>query len=391
MLYLGRYLCLMLFFCIHVAGCGKGVVEPVDVPAPDVTASKPESREVSEFLEYIGRTASPEFVEIRPRVSGYLMKIHFKEGSEVKAEEPLFEIDRRPYEYALKNAEARLEQAKQQLKLATITLDRINTLRKTNSVSQQELDEAIQKRDSATAEITAGEAAVAQADLDLKFCEIKAPIAGRIGRASVTAGNLIQAGQANAEPLTTIASVDKIHVLFDVDENSVLKFMALRRSQGVNVKYTNVRELNQTVQVALANETDFPHEGTLDFIDNRVRTTTGTLLVRAELDNKARIFAPGFFVRVRIPYGKAQEVLMISERAILNDQNLKYVLIVGENGMVERRDVELGILDNGMRVIKAGLKADDQVIVNGVQRAKPGSSVRLLKSQDRSTSSPNKE
>jgi RND family efflux transporter MFP subunit len=381
----------MLFLCIHVSGCGKGVVEPVVVPPPQVTAFKPESRQVSEFFEYIGRTASPEFVEIRPRVSGYLMNVHFKEGSEVKAGEPLFEIDRRPYEYALKNAEARLEQAKQQLKLATITFDRIKTLRKTNSVSEQELDEAIQKQDSATAEITAGEAAVAQADLDLKFCEIKAPIAGRIGRASVTEGNLIQAGQANAEPLTTIASVDKIHVLFDVDENSVLKFMALRRSQGVNVKYTNVRELNQKVQVALANETDFPHEGILDFIDNRVRTTTGTLLVRAELDNKARIFAPGFFVRVRIPYGEAQKVLMISERAILNDQSLKYVLTVGKNGIVERRDVELGILDNGMRVIKAGLTADDQVIVNGVQRAKPGAKVRILEPQDRSTSSPSKE
>jgi multidrug efflux system membrane fusion protein len=391
MLYLRRYIFLMLFLCIHVAGCGKGVVEPVVVPPPQVTAFKPESRQVSEFFEYIGRTASPEFVEIRPRVSGYLMNVHFKEGSEVKAEEPLFEIDRRPYEYALKNAGARLEQAKQQLKLATITFDRINTLRKTNSVSQQELDEAVQKQDSATAEITAGEAAVAQADLDLKFCEIKAPIAGRIGRASVTEGNLIQAGQANAEPLTTIASVDKIHVLFDVDENSVLKFMALRRSQGVNVKYTNVRELNQKVQVALANETDFPHEGILDFIDNRVRTTTGTLLVRAELDNKARIFAPGFFVRVRIPYGEAQKVLMISERAILNDQSLKYVLTVGKNGIVERRDVELGILDNGMRVIKAGLTADDQVIVNGVQRAKPGAKVRILEPQDRSTSSPSKE
>jgi RND family efflux transporter MFP subunit len=391
MLYLGRYICLVFFLCIIVAGCGKGVVELRDAPPPEVTTRKPESREASEYFEYIGRTASPEFVEIRPRVSGYLMKIHFNDRKEVNVNELLFEIDRRPYEFTLKNARARLEQAKQQLKLAIITFDRIDALKKTNSVSQQELDEVIQKKESAIAEITSGEAAVQQAELDLEFCEIKAPIAGRIGRASVTEGNLIQAGQANVEPLTTIASVDPIHVLFDVDENSVLKFMALRRSQGVDVKFTNVRELNQKVQVALANETDFPHEGTLDFIDNRVRTTTGTLLVRAVLDNEARIFAPGFFVRVRLPYGKAKMVLMISERAILSDQNLKYVLTVGENGIVERRDVELGILDNGMRVIKAGLTADDQVIVNGVQRAKPGANVRILEPQDRSTSSPSME
>lgn len=389
MLYVGRYV--LLFLCINAIGCGKGAMNPGDAPPPEVTARKPESRKITEYFEFVGRTASPDFVEIRPRVSGYLKKIHFNDRKEVNEGDSLFDIDPRPYEFTLKNAQARLDQAQLQLGLATTIRKRAEALGKTNSLSLQELEEAVQREKSAYAEITAGEAAVDQARLDVEFCHIIAPIAGRISRASVTEGNLIQAGQANVEPLTTIASVDPIHVLFDVDEGAVLKFMALRRSQGVDVKFTNVRELNQKVQVALANETDFPHEGVLDFIDNRVRTTTGTLLVRAELGNEHRILAPGFFVRVRVPFGEAQDQLMISERAILNDQSIKYVLIVGEDGFVERRDVELGVLDNGMRAIKAGLTADDQVIVNGVQRAKPGSAVSLEKPKDTSTSSPSKE
>ncbi len=379
---------LTLLLCLSALGCGKTVPDLVDAPPPVVTVAKPEMRKVPEFFEYIGRTASPEFVEIRARVSGYLDKIHFSDGKEVNAKDKLFEIDRRPYEFTLTNAKARLQQAEFQLNLANITLQRAKELSKTNSLSQQELDEAIQKQASASAEIISGKAAVDQAELDVSFCEIKAPISGRISRASVTEGNLIQAGQSNTEPLTTIASVDPINVLFDVDEIAVLKFMELRRSQGVDVKFTNVRELKQSVQVALANETNYPHEGVLDFIDNRVRTTTGTLLVRAVLANKDRLFAPGFFVRVRVPYGEAQDALLVSERAILNDQNIKYVLTVSESDVVERRDVELGVLDNGMRVIKSGLRADDEVIINGLQRAKTGSKVRVTRSNRDTAPSP---
>ena len=383
---------LTVLICLSAIGCGKTVLKPVDAPPPEVTVALPEMRKVPEFFEYIGRTASPEFVEIRARVSGYLDKIHFSDGKEVSAKDKLFEIDRRPYEFTLMNAKARLQQAEFQLNLANITLQRSKELSKTNSLSQQELDEAIQRQASASAEIISGTAAVNQAELDVSFCDIQAPISGRIGRASVTEGNLIQAGQSNTEPLTTIASVDPIHVLFDVDELTVLKFMELRRSQGVDVKFTHVRELNQSVQVALSNEQNYPHEGVLDFIDNRVRTTTGTLLVRAVLANKNRLFAPGFFVRVRIPYGKAQEALLVSERAILNDQNIKYVLTVDKNGVVERRDVELGVLDNGMRVIKSGISADDEVIINGLQRAKPGAKVRVTRSKkDAAPSSESKE
>ncbi len=374
--YIRKLLCIPVLIVLHAMGCGKSAIEPAPSAPPEVTVAKPEPRQVTEYFEYIGRTSSPEFVEVRPRVTGYLEKILFSDGKEVKAGDPLFEIDRRTYEFTLLNAKARLQQAESQLKLANITLERSKTLSNTNSISQQELDEVTQRQVSAVAEINAGKAAVAQADLDLSFCDIEAPISGRISRAGVTVGNLIQAGQSNAEPLTTIASVDPIHVLFDVDEIAVLKFMALRRSQGEEVKFTNVRELNQKVYIALPNETTFPHEGVLDFIDNRVRTTTGTLLVRAELSNHDRIFAPGLFVRVRVPYGLAQDALLVSERAILNDQSLKYVLTVDSDDKVVRRDVELGNLESGMRVIKTGLTAEDRVIINGVQRARPGAKVR---------------
>ena len=373
--YVRKLFCIPVLVVLHAMGCGKSAMVPAPSPPPEVTVAKPESREVKEFFEYIGRTSSPEFVEVRSRVSGYLKKILFSDGKEVVAGEPLFEIDRRTYEFTLLNAQARLKQAESQLTLANLTLERSKTLSNTNSISQQELEEITQRQVSAAAEINAGKAAVAQAELDLEFCDINAPISGRISRASVTEGNLIQAGQSNTEPLTTIASVAPIHVLFDVDEIAVLKFMALRRSQGEDVKFTNVSELNQKVHIALPNETTFPHEGVLDFIDNRVRTTTGTLLVRAKLLNEDRIFAPGLFVRVRVPFGQANKALLVSERAILNDQSLKYVLTVDSDDKVVRRDVELGNLESGMRVIKSGLTEEDRVIINGVQRARPGAKV----------------
>ena len=373
--YVRKLFCIPVLVVLHAMGCGKSAMVPAPSPPAEVTVAKPESREVKEFFEYIGRTSSPEFVEVRSRVSGYLKKILFSDGKEVVAGEPLFEIDRRTYEFTLLNAQARLKQAESQLTLANLTLERSKTLSNTNSISQQELEEITQRQVSAAAEINAGKAAVAQAELDLEFCDINAPISGRISRASVTEGNLIQAGQSNTEPLTTIASVAPIHVLFDVDEIAVLKFMALRRSQGEDVKFTNVSELNQKVHIALPNETTFPHEGVLDFIDNRVRTTTGTLLVRAKLLNEDRIFAPGLFVRVRVPFGQANKALLVSERAILNDQSLKYVLTVDSDDKVVRRDVELGNLESGMRVIKSGLTEEDRVIINGVQRARPGAKV----------------
>ncbi len=204
-----------------------------------------------------------------------------------------------------------LKQAESQVNLANITLARNKALLATNAVSQQDYDELAEKQANAAAEVLAATAAVAQAELDLEFCSIKAPIAGRLSRANVTVGNLISTTQINAPPLTTIASVDPIHVNFDVDEAAVLQFREMRRQAGDRVEFTHVRDLNQKVMVALSNETEFQHEGVLDFIDNQVRQGTGTLLVRASLENSQRLFAPGFFVRVRVPLGNAKESLLV--------------------------------------------------------------------------------
>lgn len=358
-----------------VAGCTSKRIEPVSSPPPEVTVAQPIAKPVTEFYEYIGRTRAPQRVEIRSRVTGYLTKIHFTDGKEVKAGEPLFEIDNRPYQYALETAKARMQQAESQLKLANQLLERNRNLANTNAVSQQDLDDAVQRQASAIAELNASKAAISQAELDLEFCSISAPIDGRLSQTNITVGNLIGSTQSDAAPLTKIASVDPIHVLFDVDEAAVLRFREMRREQGDDVQFTNVKELQQKVLIGLSNETDFPHEAILDFVDNEVRTTTGTLLVRAELPNKERFFAPGMFVRVRIPIGSPVDSLLVPERAILNDQSIKYVFVVDSSNVAQRRDVELGPLDNGLRVIRRGIEATDHVIVNGIQRARPGAKV----------------
>ena len=367
---------LVSVFLLSLFGCATKNIEPVSAPPPEVTVAQPVKRQVTEFYEYVGRTKAPQFVEIRSRVTGYLTKVHFSDGQEVKAGDPLFEIDNRPYQYALETARARLQQAEAQLKLSNQFLERNRSLVNTNAVAQQELDDAVQKQASALAELNASKASISQAELDLEFCSITAPISGRLSQTSLTVGNLISSTQSSTPPLTTIASVDPIHVLFDVDEATVLRFREMRRQLGDDVQFTQVRELNQKILISLSNETDFPHEGVLDFVDNEVRTTTGTLLVRAELNNANRFFAPGMFVRVRIPIGNPIDSLLVPERAILNDQSIKYVLVADENDVAQRHDVELGPTDKGMRVIRRGLDAADRVIVNGIQRARPGAKVK---------------
>ncbi|XZE46071.1 efflux RND transporter periplasmic adaptor subunit [Pirellulaceae bacterium SH467] len=366
---------LLALVLVPLLGCAPTQPVPVEAPPPDVTVQKPVSKNVQESYEYVGRMESPDFVEIRARVTGYLTKIYFDDGQEVEKDQLLFEIDRRPYEYALRSAEARLEQANAQLKLADLNLNRNSTLILTNAVSQQDLDEAIQQQANAVAEIRSAEASIDQAKLDLDFCMIKAPISGRIGQANIAVGNLISLNQLNAPPLTTIASMDPIHVSFDADELAVLRFREYRRRQGLDVDFKNVKELNQKVLVALSNETEFRHEGLLDFIDNQVRTSTGTLLVRASIPNGDRYFAPGFFVKVRIPFGDEQPSILVPERAILSDQSLQYVLVVGDDNIVSRHDVELGVAEDRMRVVQKGIDANDRIIVNGLQRARPGMKV----------------
>jgi RND family efflux transporter MFP subunit len=360
---------------VLLAGCSAeppGIVQP---PPPEVTVSRPESREVTEYLDFTGRTESPQVVEVRPRVSGYLVKVYFNDGQEVKEGDPLFDIDPRPFEAAMGQAKAEVARVDASLKKAIADLARNQKLRPSGAVSQEELDSSIAEKAVAEASIAAAREAVTKAALDLEFAKITAPIAGRISTAKITVGNLVAPGTEATSLLSTIVSVDPMHVYFDVDERSLLRYAELIRESGRLLDLKHVKQLNLPVHVGLANEEGCPHQGMLDFVDNQINPSTGTIRTRAELPNADRAFVPGLFVRVRLPIGEPRQALLVTDRAVATDQSVKYVLVVNDQNQVERRDVKLGSLSEGLRIVESGLKPEDRVIVNGIQRARAGLTV----------------
>lgn len=361
---------------LTIAGCSREVPAAAPSPPPEVTVSKPVEREITEFLEFTGRTESPEFVEVRARVSGYLDKIHFQDGQEVKANDPLFDIDPRPFDASLGQAKAELDRAEAMVAQTTSQVVRYTDLRKTNAVSQQELEKAIADKGVAEGSKAMALQQIVKAKLDVEFAQIRAPIAGRVSRSNITIGNLISPGLASNSVLTTIVSVDPMYVYFNIDEPSLLRYKEHIKKSGQLLKLTHVRELKLPVHVALANETGFPHEGMLDFVDNQVNPSTGTIRARASMPNADRSFVPGLFTRVQLPFGEPRKELLVPDRAVGTDQNLRYVLVVNNKDEVERRDVTLGLLSNGERVITKGVQASEWVIVNGIQRARPGATVK---------------
>lgn len=358
-----------------VAGCKSDVPAAAPTPPPDVTVSRPTEREVTDFLDFTGRTESPQFVEIRARVAGQLLKIKFQDGQEIKENQPLFEIDPRPFDASLGQAEAALARAKATLEQTTAQVARYVELRKSNAVSQQDLEISIADKGVALAAEAAAVQQIVKAKLDVEFATITAPISGRVSRSNVAVGNQISPNLDASGVLTTIVSLDPMYVYFNVDEQSLLHYKEVLRKSGVLLRMSHVKELNLPVKIALAGETGFPHQGTLDFVDNQVNASTGTIRARAAIANKDQTFVPGLFTRVRLPVGEPHRELLISDRAIATDQNLRYVLVVNDKDEVERRDVSLGSVSDGERVITSGLKPTDRVIVNGIQRARPGAKV----------------
>ena len=358
-----------------VAGCKSDVPAAAPTPPPDVTVSRPTEREVTDFLDFTGRTESPQFVEIRARVAGQLLKIKFQDGQEIKENQPLFEIDPRPFDASLGQAEAALARAKATLEQTTAQVARYVELRKSNAVSQQDLEISIADKGVALAAEAAAVQQIVKAKLDVEFATITAPISGRVSRSNVAVGNQISPNLDASGVLTTIVSLDPMYVYFNVDEQSLLHYKEVLRKSGVLLRMSHVKELNLPVKIALAGETGFPHQGTLDFVDNQVNASTGTIRARAAIANKDQTFVPGLFTRVRLPVGEPHRELLISDRAIATDQNLRYVLVVNDKDEVERRDVSLGSVSDGERVITTGLKSTDRVIVNGIQRARPGAKV----------------
>ena len=342
-------------------------------PAPQVTVAKPVKKLVSDFDEYVGRFVAVDFVEVRARVSGYLDSIHFTDGQLVKEGDPLFTIDRRPFEAALDQAKAAVEQAKANLAFAEADLKRGEGLVRGTTITQQTFDQRIQAKRVAEANVTAQAAATRQADLDLKFTELVAPVSGRIGDRRVSVGNLVTGGTAGTTTLlATIVSVDPIRLEFTMDEASYLRYinaLASARSNSVN------SGTKLPAQLRLIDEDDFVHKGRIDFVDNAIDRSSGTIRGRAEFPNPDGKLTPGMFGRVRIATSPPAEALLVPDAAIGTEQVKKFVYVVDSNNVATPKYVTLGPVVDGLRVIKAGLNPDDLVVVNGLMRVRPGAKV----------------
>jgi len=357
-----------------LAACGSA--PPVaPVPAPEVSISRPLTEPVEDALEWTGRTAAVEEVEVRARVSGYIAKVHFVEGTMVRAGDLLFEIDPREYRAAVLRSEGEVARLRALLARAEAEVARTQRLRPAGAASEREVETAIAQKGAAEGELRAALAQLEQARLDLEFTRVTAAIAGRVSRAEITAGNLVVVGPQGGPLLTTIVRQDPMYVYFDVDERSLLQFRQARLGQRGEAVPPDVRSANAPVRIGLANEEGFPHAGTIDFIDNRVDPATGTIRVRGVFANADGLLAPGLFVRVRLPLGPPRPALLVAERAIGTDQDRKFVLVVNAQNVVEYRPVTLGARHGALRVVLSGLGAEDWVVVNGVQRARPGLTV----------------
>lgn len=348
---------------------GKGPGQP-----PAVVVSQPLVRELVEWDEYTARVEPVASVDIRARVSGYLNSVHFKDGQDVKDGDQLFSIDPRPFERALDQARAELEQANTKAENAKLDVDRGRPLVERRVISEKVFDDRSNVLRDALAAIRVAEAKVKSAELDLSFTRITAPIPGRIGRALVTPGNYISGGgtaNTNSTMLTTIVSQDPVHLYFDVSDNNYLKYKRLSE-QG---QKTGASDLGSPVYAALTDEKGFPHQGRLDFIDNRLDQGTATIRARGVFDNKARMLSPGMFARVRLAGSARYAALMLPDEAFATDQASKYVWVVSADQKPQRRNVTLGPLMDGLRIVRDGVKPEDWVIVKGHQRVRPGQPV----------------
>lgn len=372
-------LCLGFGAVISVAfsGCKKAA-PPAQSQGPlPVNVIMAVEKDVTEWDEFTGRIEAVESVDIRPRVSGYITEIPFKAGSLVKKNDLLFVIDRRPYQADLDQAAAEVERAEAQLKLAQIEVDRAKELRAKNTISASEFDQKAASFQVASAALRAAQAAKANAALNLEFTEIRSPIDGRVSNERVTVGNLVQPGAGDASILTTVVSTDPIYVYIDADENSILKYIKLSQ-EG---KRTSARQQKMAAFAQLANETGFPHEGVIEFVDNRLDPDTGTLRARAVFKSWSDLLAPGFFVRARIPGAETYRAVLVDDKVISSQQGVKYVFVVKPDNTIERRNIETGPLFEGKRIVRSGLNDGEKVVSTRLQILQPGMPVQPIPEQ----------
>jgi RND family efflux transporter MFP subunit len=363
------HVALLVFAGSVLGACREAQPAP---PPPEVTVAPVVQREVSDWDEFTGHFEAVGAVEVRPCVAGFVERVTFTEGARVNQGDVLFIIDKRPYEAEVAKAEAELERARTRTQLAGLELARAQRLVSTQAISREELDSRSSGRAEGDAQIRVAEAALRTARLNLEWATVRAPISGRVGRAEVTPGNVVQAGAPAPTLLTTIVSLDPIYVYFDSDEQAYLKYM---RSIGASGNGSAARPIRHPVQIGLANESGFPHEGALDFVDNRVDRTAGTIRVRAILTNGRQLFTPGMFARVRIVSGERRRATLIRAQAIGTDQDRKFVLVLKPDNTVEYRAVTLGRMADGLRAVQSGLTSGERVVINGQLRVRPGMKV----------------
>ncbi|HET9523987.1 MAG TPA: efflux RND transporter periplasmic adaptor subunit [Terrimicrobiaceae bacterium] len=351
--------------------CGCEEQKVVELPPPVVTVTEAVQKQVQDWDDYTGRLAPMGTVDVRPRVSGYITEVKFTDGDVVKKGQPLFLIDPRPYQAEYDRAKADVDKADAALTLAAADFERARQLRDKGVTAVGDFDQRSATYKQATGAALSARAALEAAKLNLEFCTITAPIDGRVGLANVTVGNLVSPD--GKDPLATIVSTNPIYAYADVDERSLLRYVRyyLGKDKGAH----EVDEVKVPIQLALQDETGFPHTGYIDFIDNRVDPSTGTIRLRGVFDFENGLLGPGLFVRVRIPSGGPYEAVLVPERSVASDQGQRYVVVLGKDNTAEIRPVGLGPLYEGMQVIKSGLKAGETVVVDGVLKVRPGQKV----------------
>jgi multidrug efflux system membrane fusion protein len=346
--------------------------------APAVTVSRPLIEPIIDWDEYTGRFDAIDTVEVRTRVSGHLDVVAFKDGQMVQKGDLLYVLDPRSFERALEQAKAELAQAQTKADNLIADVERGKPLVERRIMSEKMFEDRSNLLKEAQAAVKVSQAKTATAELELSFTRITAPIAGRISRSTVSQGSWISAGAAsNPTLLTTIVSQDPIHVYFDVSENNYIKYKRLAERDGGS----GAAQPGTVVELALPDEATFAHKGQLDFIDNRLDAGTATLRVRAVVDNKAQLFSPGMFARVRLAGSRKYDAVLLPDEAIATDQSSKYVLVVADDGTVSRKTVRLGPVVNGLRVIREGVGAEDWTVTKGLQRARPGEKVQASREQ----------
>ncbi len=349
----------VLFLLPLLASCGKN--EPQGMPPTAVSVAEVIAREVTPWEEFSGRIEAKEVVQIRPRVGGVIEEVLYHEGDIVKQGDPLFLLDQKPFRTQLNRAEAELARARAQAELAQLESRRARNLVKQKLLSQNDYDQRLAAANQANSNVRAAEATAKLARLNLQYTEIKSPIDGRTGRALVTKGNLV-ASDPTPELLTTVLSLDPMYVMFDSDEQTYLEYFL--NSQ----RDTEQSAVKRTVYVGLGNEEGFPRQGVVDFVDNRVAQDTGTIRMRAVLENKNYQLTPGLFARVKLLAAQPVLAILINDQAVITDQDRKYVYVLGKENHAERRDIKLGSTIDKLRIVKSGLKPGDKVIVYGTQK-----------------------